>query len=478
MLALLVRVDSLDNGSSQTFHFTRSPVRLGRNPLNDLPLQFPFVSQWHAVVQFDDHQVTFYDLGSTNGTQHQGQRLGKNVAVPVTHPEQDFRIGTLRVTFSRANLPDSMAQQSSMLSTMGGFARPSAADASEHTMIAEGLHPSLGDSAGSTMMLDASVLGLLGGDAPAAGRPPPAAGRPPPAAGRPAGSSGPSGAGRAVAALRPHHAAWRQSWNDLYNALTATLGTLPQAQYAAALQAFFEAYPEAAREAQAVALAESQGVRVPAAPGGADGGVSAQLVAQLAQYLVPGRAPPQTPQEIEGFLVRVLVALETFSTAYVGLRRSHDEFGSEMVGATRRSADPTPLEAGNDPRAVLAYLLDWSADGDARLQSLKGHFAEILTHQVALLSGLMEGVRKLVTTRLSPKEIARQAERTGGFVKFWVFKDAGYWRQYERVHDELTEDKEIAAAVFGREFARAYNAALGENLAESDARRLGSGGGR
>jgi predicted component of type VI protein secretion system len=63
-------------------------------------------------------------------------------------------------------------------------------------------------------------------------------------------------------------------------------------------------------------------------------------------------------------------------------------------------------------------------------------------------------------------------------VKFWVFKDAGYWRQYERVHDELTEDKEIAAAVFGREFARAYNAALGENLAESDARRLGSGGGR
>jgi len=477
MLALLVRVDSLDNGSSQTFHFTRSPVRIGRNPLNDLPLQFPFVSQWHAVVQYDDHQVTFYDLGSTNGTQHQGQRLGKNVPVPITHPEQEFRVGTLRVTFSRANLPDSVAQSQSMLSTMGGLSRPSSADAEEHTMISEGLnvHPSLGDNAGSTMMLDVSSLGLLTGGAPAPQQPPSVR----PAAGRSSGSSGPAvppGAHRAVAALRPHHAAYRQSWNDLYNALSATLGSVPAGQVPATLQAFFEAFPETAREAQAAALASSQGVSVPAS--GADGGVAAQLVTQLAQHLVPGRPPPQTPQEIEGFLVRALVALETFSTAYVGLRRSHDEFGSEMVGATRRNADPTPLEAGNDPRAVLAYLLDWTADGDARLQSLKGHFAEILTHQVALLSGLMEGVRKLVTTRLSPKEIARQAERRGGFMKFWVFKDAGYWHQYERVHDELTEDKEIAAAVFGREFARAYNAALGENFAEPDARRLGSGGGR
>ncbi len=477
MLALLVRVDSLDNGSSQTFHFTRSPVRLGRNPLNDLPLQFPFVSQWHAVVQYDDHQVTFYDLGSTNGTQHQGQRLGKNVPVPVTHPEQEFRIGTLRLTFSRANIPDSVAQSQSMLATMGGLSRPpSAADASEHTMIAEGLqvHPSLGDNAGSTMMLDASALGLLGGPAPSAGRPPPAAGRP---SGSSAGKV-PPGVNRAVAALRPHHAAFRQSCDDLFDALNATLNSMPPSQVAATLEAFFAAFPDTARQEQAVALAASQGVKVPGGATGGDGGVAGQLVTQLAQHLVPGRAPPQTPQEIEGFLVRALVALETFSTAYVGLRRSHDEFGSEMVGATRRSADPTPLEAGNDPRAVLAYLLDWSADGDARLQSLKGHFAEILTHQVALLSGLMEGVRKLVTTRLSPREIARMAEHRGGFMRFWVFKDAGYWRQYERVHDELTEDKEIAAAVFGREFARAYNAALGENFAESDARRLGSGSGR
>ncbi|MBL8603485.1 MAG: FHA domain-containing protein [Myxococcales bacterium] len=457
MLALLVRVDNLDDGTSKSFHFTRSPVRVGRNPLNDLPLKFGFVSQWHAVVQFDRSSVTFYDLGSTNGTVVGGQKLGKNVPVPVTHADMEFLLGRLRITFNLADVSEHQAQQDSLLQSVG-FGQ---GQQGGHG------HPSLEGDASSTMMLDAAAIleqtqnagasrgGAGGYQSSQASRTPPAV-------------------ARAMAQLRPGYAAWRQGWNELYNNLAATLRSMPPNQYAVAIEAFVEAFPEAAREQQLQSLAQSQGARV-ADPSA--GGTASQLVTQLAQYLVPHQPPPQSAQEIEGFLVRILVALETFATAYAGLRRSHDEFGTEMIGVSRKVADPTPLDESNDPRQVLAYLVDWKADGDARLRALKGHFAEIMTHQVALLSGLMEGVRKLLNTRLSPTALAKGAEAAGGS-QFWLFKDRANWQQFEKVHDELSEDRELTAAVFGRDFARAYNAALGENFADSDVRRVPSGGGR
>ena len=36
MMPLLVRVDNLDTQTSQQYAFLKSPVRMGRNPLNDL----------------------------------------------------------------------------------------------------------------------------------------------------------------------------------------------------------------------------------------------------------------------------------------------------------------------------------------------------------------------------------------------------------------------------------------------------------
>ena len=101
MLALLVRVDNLQDGSTRTHAFPRSPVRIGRNALNDLQLDFPFVSQWHGVVQFDESNTVFYDLGSTNGTTVQGQRVQTNEPVAVVRPDMDFVIGKVRLSFGR-----------------------------------------------------------------------------------------------------------------------------------------------------------------------------------------------------------------------------------------------------------------------------------------------------------------------------------------------------------------------------------------
>ena len=229
-------------------------------------------------------------------------------------------------------------------------------------------------------------------------------------------------------------------------------------------------FPEATGEAQFRAVAESQQVALPGA------GAAEQLVQRLAQYLVPGRPPPASAQEIEGFLVRAMAAMETFATAYVSLRRSQEEFGAEMAGFTKRNADPDPIENPQDPKALLAHLLDWTGDGDARMRSLRRQYAEIMSHQVALLGGLMEGVRKLVQVRLSPKAILEHVERAGG-LGFGPFKGAAAWKRYLALHDELTEDKEITSAIFGRDFARAYSAGLGENFGGDDPRRVASGRG-
>src|SRR4051812_50008352 len=58
--------------------FTSSPVRLGRNELNDVTLSDPFASEWHGVIRFDDQAVYYFDLGSLNGSTLGGKRLVKN----------------------------------------------------------------------------------------------------------------------------------------------------------------------------------------------------------------------------------------------------------------------------------------------------------------------------------------------------------------------------------------------------------------
>jgi hypothetical protein len=460
MLALLVRVDNFQDNSSRSFAFGKTPVRIGRNALNDLPLAFPFVSQWHAVVAFDQANAAYYDLGSTNGTTVQGQRLAPNQPVGIPGPEYEFRIGALRLTFQLANVPEQMITGS-------------AAANADSTVVSAGLlkstqarlpgaasgHPPDDNDVSSTMMIDsAAIMANHAAQQQGAARP---------------SMMGP--ARNQILALRPLYAAHRRAWQELQQGLVNALSQVPAAQVPAALTLFAESYPEAAGEAQFKALAQSQNVTLPGDQG--HGGAAGQLVQQLAQYLVPSRPAPQTPQEMEGFLVRALAAMETFGTAYVSLRRSQDEFGTEMVGSSRRSADPTPIEDAQDPRQVLEFLLDWTGDGDARMQQLRGQYAEIMTHQVALLGAVMEGVRKLLQVRLSPAGILRHVEGAGGAFNFGPFKAAAAWKRYLALHDELTEDKEITSAIFGRDFARAYSAALGENFADNDPRRVPSGRG-
>jgi predicted component of type VI protein secretion system len=80
---LEVKITEATKGAVRTVTFSESPVRIGRNQLNDISLDDPFVSEWHGIIRFDDAGVAYFDLGSTNGSALGGKRLPKNVAVAI-----------------------------------------------------------------------------------------------------------------------------------------------------------------------------------------------------------------------------------------------------------------------------------------------------------------------------------------------------------------------------------------------------------
>jgi hypothetical protein len=84
--------------------YLRSPVRVGRDPACELPLDEPFVSGRHGLFQFDDEEAWYTDLGSRNGTELDGAALSPGVPAAVAVGSA-LRVGTLRLTVERGALP-------------------------------------------------------------------------------------------------------------------------------------------------------------------------------------------------------------------------------------------------------------------------------------------------------------------------------------------------------------------------------------
>jgi type VI secretion system protein len=151
--------------------------------------------------------------------------------------------------------------------------------------------------------------------------------------------------------------------------------------------------------------------------------------------------------------------LEAFSKAFIELRKGTEQFGSEM--AVRVSSQRTPLGHAGQVHEVLAYLLDWRLENDGRIEELTSAFVDIMVHQVALLNGIMEGVKGLLQ-RLGPENIDRDLAKRGGA---WPFRARARWNRFVERHRELLEEsRQLASTIFGPEFARAYAMASGERF--------------
>ena len=458
---VIITVFDAEERTSTDYSFTSSPVRIGRNPLNDLTLPFAFVSGWHAVVRFDDTGAKFYDLGSTNGTLLNGRRVQAGEPVPVP--------GGGEVSLTIGKLELRVRQRPQTATAMPSQARPVHASASQ----SGGTHvPDRGSTAYAPSGAQPPPVSHGTGAYPAQ-TPPQQAGAPIPPGTVAGGVIDPDRMGRrgggapegtahvemadvhqTVHQLRPHYDAFQQAWQNLFAHLSAAVGAMPTEAHGFALTILAREFPGVSGQQDFGGLARQAGVQLGPAQGSAPSGGGDASVKRLAQSLRPDEPAPGSPQEVERFLSVVEDILRASAKAFVELQKGQEQFGREM--GVRTIKEYTALHAAGTAENVLKYLLDWQTGGSHRTQELVGVYADNMIHQVALINGIMEGVRSLLA-RLAPEEIER------GVTSGWPTRAAATWKMYtERYREIAGEDKNITSIVFGPEFARAYAEVGGE----------------
>ena len=438
-LGLVLRITDATNNTHAEHRFARFPVRLGRNPLNDLQLNYPFVSQFHAVLDQYGAQVVLRDLGSKNGTTLPQGRAPAHE--PVALPQNSFAISSLLFELRMENIdPRTVPREQSV------GAGPRAQAGRFMATVADAR--SAGDIAAAiarVRMAEATQI------APVAAQVAPSA--PPPDA----------------AKLYPYFQQYRSAWSYFLYALSETSRTMPPAQRAALFEWAKTAMQGVENEPEFVQLlASSQGknldpTRLHKAEVAALNGLK-----QLAAIYLPLMPLGESEEDVNKFLAKLRDTLDVFFKCFIPLRDGYRAFtsemhlqrqkaqGAEMVGANA-------VENAKDARDLASSLLNWKDEFSTGHQAVEGTFADIMIHQLALLNGVMRGVKSIVA-ELSPKateDAMAEAERTGKVEGFRMgpYRFRALWNLYKtRFADVDDGDKRTFSMLFGGDFARTYAA--------------------
>jgi predicted component of type VI protein secretion system len=505
---LSVRVENCATHQFTEHTFQRSPVRIGRNALNELSLQEGYVSLSHAVLRFDPERIQIIDLGSTNGTHVDGVRIESNV--PVTLKDSsELRIGDLRLHLSKVSSAGAPMQNRDRtqfrLMTQDVRAVPSPtpppAPPAPTPVVAGGRVP-----APPTQYMSPVSAPSRQGTTPAPTPVPATAVATPPPAAAPArvqissfaqapdpgatlldvdllhGALEQDLATRpgteetlaqdVAAAAYPLYVEYRKAWRKLYETLQGKAGQLPLAQRAGLAEVLERQMPTLYQEEQFRAFAgtgpaEAGALRVGQGP--AD-----RLLSVFASAYGAAERRLETPEDVDGFLDRLGELLETFATSFIELRRGQAEFGNQI--AVRTITSDTAVRRARTPKELLHLLLDPAPSGEAHLDDLKAGFGEVMFHQVALLSGTREGVKALLE-ELDPALLGRPPASPGsgggqsGLGYLWPAVLWTRWRRFSEVWRGLGDEEQALRILFGPEFARAYAMVMGGQLSPAKSAR-------
>lgn len=438
-MALLVRVEKAD-GTVQRAGFNYSPVRIGRNPLNELYLEDGVVSQWHALVRFDEIEghITVMDLGSTNGTAFNGTLLRPHMPVAVSRNDV-LNLGPIRLNMTLANVPPELLASGRESSFNSQNLKGSATLVFQQGAAGKDrLYQSLARAdTGATLLYQ-----------PDDEEPPTLETQ----------AEEVQVVEESVERTRPAFEAYRSAWTEVRRQLEARLTNAPAHLREAVAIGLKLEFPPIAREPEFADLVKRFGL-------GPE--VNTEIDVEEWLHRVKHGTSSGAPREQVNprlAMERVGALLETFADSFLALRRGYDQFGEDM--ALRVVREETPLNQVTDHHQVLSVLLDWDADGNRAVEDLKRAFADMAIHQVALLHGFVEGIRHLFgllapATLASgePGEMASAPiaavvrEGRGGFP---LFRQGKLWKTYQRLHRTLTEEDRFVREVFGRAFARAY----------------------
>lgn len=422
MTPVCIRVRSISSGETTDYQFSNSPVRIGRNRLNDLALPFGFVSGWHAVIRFDHNKATFYDLGSTNGSLFNGQRVQVGQPVPI-RPQATVVLGDLELIMSHG-------QPAITHASSGGTAPGGPPPMSGGTLPGVDPQPSASGWIQAPHTGESSTSGVIDPDA---AMDPDAM----PALNAHQTAHVPMRQiHNALAALRPYHQAVRDARIQFEQELRSQIAALPNYTRAQAEEFIRREFTRGEVNTESKSA------------GGGYGGVT-----DFAEQILPDVPPPTSEREIQQFLSRVRDVLEICSKGLVELQRGQEQFGREM--GVKAIKEFTPLHVAQTTREMLGHLLDFRHSGPERASQLAGLFADTMIHQVALLNGVAEGGRALLA-RLDPDEIEREV--TG-----WGSQASKKWDRFVALYRSIVgDDRVMTEMLFGPEFAQAYGQVGGE----------------
>jgi type VI secretion system protein ImpI len=398
--------------------FHEFPVRIGRDALAEVSLPYSFVTRWHAILKVEGDAVLLWDLGSTNGTTPgtTPAKLSPHEKVDLRDYGMVFRIGPVQLSVAVVDTqptPRARERGGSLLSSVA----------------AQAPYPA---------RREAPAAPALGADA------------------------------RAVLdELRASHDEYRAGWGRFYERLVKKLEGHPPGERGRLLQWIASEIPAVQSEPDAQRLAQSLGVSLASSsssPAAADGQREADVALQIMKELADWY---HTPQELAGreaiiaFGQKIQDALDALFAGYIPLRDGLRTFGAEFE-VKQTSARPTGSSAvalAQTQLEVGARALDWSDAMDGA-HAFRALFADLMIHNMSLISGVMKGAAALIT-QLSPAaltsayEEGRRAGR-GGFA-VGVFRFRELWRTLEVRHGDLAkEESETFALLFGREFAATY----------------------
>lgn len=408
--AYILRAYLFDGTLIHERRFAALPIRIGRNALNDFSINQMLVSGFHAMIEPADTKLLVRDLGSKNGVLIRHMKTGGAVrveahaAVDLAALGFEFFLGPQVQVRVQVVAGDSEAQRPPTASdgvVLGnpqmlkspGF-EPSALPPHRVPVGASPYRPTLEPPAGP--------------DGPPPAHPLPRASYEPP----PLGPAGAYGGGPSPPPPSRMTSARGESSVPL---ATGHFGSL--ALETLALQGLHE----------------------------------------LAASLVPDKTL-QTSGDLARFITKLHDALEVFCRCFIPLREGYSQFVSSLdlqraanMRSTNRSRAYQTVETARDPEQLVKGLLDWtdrSLDGH---QAVENIYADLMIHQVALLDGVMQGVRALLD-ELSPAAI----EETVGH-KFGIsnrYKEL--WQAYCDRYEDLAQEQQAFARIFGHEFTEAY----------------------
>lgn len=409
-LGLRLRVTSTVDGTFIERTFDRFPVRIGRNPLSDFELDSPYVSQFHAILELHGRQLMLRDLGSRNGTHLRNSgRVPPHQLVDLGPSNYEFAISTLLFQAFPAEVAPPVSERPRMR--------------------------------GGSLALDVETA-----DAVRAGM---------------AAMQQQSGAtGDIRRELKPHFDAYRSAWMQFFQVLSTRTAALDPQSRQQLIQEIAAEHPAVASEADFQRLARFGHAQIPQSVGGEsrDASVALQALKDLASSYIPDQ-PLEGPVDVVSFVAKLQAALDVFFKSFIPLRDGYKQFETKMEirRPTMRASTvgQFSVESAPDSKTLAAGLLNWRDQRNEGPRQVESTFADLMIHQVAMLDGVMRGVKSLLGT-LSPAAIEAIAEKKnrGGW---GPFKYESLWKTFAERHSDLAdEEKETFELIFGKQFAQVY----------------------